>query len=72
METARDVAGQYAKTKVGEMPANKFLKYTKTSEEYKNLPEEMKNKKDPKYMLEVFIDDFISLCIRRCQSHLYH
>ena len=72
-ETARDVAQQYVEQEVGTMQDHKFLPYTKTSSEYASLPAT-----DPageggfNYMVEVYVDDFISLARATSQAQLDH
>ena len=73
-ETGRDVAAQYAETKIGELPQHKFLKYTQTEKEYEDLPlaSATKDKGNLKYLMEVYVDDFIGFVIPRSKEDLDH
>eukprot|EP00986_Skeletonema_menzelii_P004917 scaffold1721_cov105-Skeletonema_menzelii.AAC.2 len=69
-ETGRDVAEDYVETPVGSLPEHKFEKYTVGGDAYNNLPATMKG--DLKYLVEVYVDDFISLAIATSQEQLNH
>jgi len=73
-ETARDVAEKYVRTPVGSNGSHKFLHHTQTgsySDVNATIPGDLGS--NPfKYMLGVFVDDFISLVIPRCQTDLDH
>ncbi len=73
-ETARDVVATYADMPMGTLPPHKLLPWTKTDEAYKRLPRiaEPDKAKDLRYMLEVFVDDFIGLAIPVAQTQLDH
>ena len=71
-ETARDVAQDYAQTKVGSLPAHKFDAYTKTSQEYKALPSTSPTNEELLYLIEVFVDDFVGMCIPQNKIQLDH
>ena len=72
-ETGRDVAAKYANTKVGQLPEHKFIQYTKTAKEYASLPTTANvTNKTLKYMLEVYVDDFLGLVIPRSAQDLDH
>ena len=72
-ETARDVAQQYVEQEVGTMPNHKFLPHTTTSKEYANLPTTNKaGEGGLNYMVEVYVDDFISLARATSQAQLDH
>ena len=78
-ETGRDVASEYAESKVGSLPTHKFNKYTTTSEEFKKLPDTLPVGcytlavgQHFKYMLEVYVDDFLGIAIPRSKADLNH
>ena len=72
-ETARDVASQYAELPMGTLPNHPFLRHTTTNREYKMLPE-TRSPMDPpmRYIMEVYVDDFIDIAIPACQQDLNH
>ena len=74
-ETARDVASQYAETKLGTLPHHKFLHHTTTDDEFKALPRistDTANEPPLQYIMEVYMDDYITAAIASCQDHLNH
>ena len=71
-ETGRDVASEYAESTVGSLPTHKFNKYTTTSAEFQNLPDTMAVGRQFKYMLEVYVNDFLGLAIPRSKADLNH
>ena len=71
-ETARDVSTEYIDMEVGSLPTHKFEKYTVGDAEYATLPECAANNKGFLYMVQVYVDDFMSLVIRVSQEQLRH
>ena len=71
-ETARDVAQSYAQTEVGSLPAHKFDGFTKTATEYQALPDNATSTEALLYLIEVFVDDFIGMCVPRSKLELDH
>jgi hypothetical protein len=69
-ETGRDVAEDYVETNIGSQPEHKFEQYTAGGKDYEKLPP--KKEGDLKYLLEVYVDDFISLAIPTSQEQLDH
>ena len=67
----RDAASQYTKTPVGSLPTHEFTKYTTTSEYYKRLPQN-KEGNGFSYMLEVYVDDYITLAVPISHDQLDH
>ncbi len=61
-ETGCDVAAQYAESKIGSLKPHKFLPYTTVMDEYQSLPGEA-DEDALHYMIEVFVDDYISLAM---------
>ena len=69
-ETARDVAEQYLQLPVGTLPDHKFITKTEQHPELHDLPQ---NETGPlKFMLEVYMDDYIGLAIPTSISQLRH
>ena len=60
--TGRDVAEQYVETPIGSRPRHKFEQHTKGDTAYNALPE-CSDGTGLSYMVEVYVDDFISLAI---------
>ena len=72
-ETARDIAAQYAELPINGVAPHHLLHHTKTNPEYAALPATRDESNAPlRYMLEVYVDDFIDLAIPRCQQDLNH
>lgn len=70
-KTARDVAAEYCETGVGTLPTHKFLAATRGDETMK-LGEEGAEENILQYIIEVYVDDFISLVMATSQPHLDH
>jgi hypothetical protein len=70
-ETARDVAVQYMETEVGALDEHKFLHHAMGSDEVKRLPRQSTDKHF-KYLVEVYVDDFIPMAIATSQEQLEH
>jgi hypothetical protein len=70
-ETARDVAEQYTQLPLGLMEDHKFLPWTELDESYLTLPEDGDDK-SYRYLLEVYMDDYIALTIPTSRQHLRH
>jgi hypothetical protein len=71
-ETARDVAQDYCKTKMGTLPPHKFTHYVIGNQAYDGLPEQDKTRTAFRYMLKVYVDDFVSLVIPTSRKQLCH
>ncbi len=71
-ETSRDVAAQYCQTPVGSLPAHKFTKFMTGSESFADLPHHTADESHFRFLLEVFVDDFMSLVIAMTQRQLLH
>ena len=69
-ETARDIAGIYCETGLGTLPDHKFLQYAIGNEAYEALPGS--NDGMLRYLLEVYVDDYLSLVIPASRKHLRH
>ena len=70
-ETARDIATQYAETKLGSLPNHKFLPLTQLHQDFQTLPNTTASK-EIKYIMEVYMDDYITAAIATEQHHLNH
>ena len=71
-ETARDVATEYTDMPIGSIPHHKFEKYTIDGESYADLQDEGEDDKPFRSMIEVYVDDFMSLVIPISKSQLLH
>jgi hypothetical protein len=71
-ETSRDVAMDYTKTPINSLPPHKFVKYTTGDPEYEALPELQKGNNEYMYMLEVYVDNFMSLIIPVSLEQIRH
>jgi hypothetical protein len=70
-ETARDVAGWYAEMPMGSLPEHKFLKHAMGNDEAQKLPDKASND-GFNYIIEVYVDDFISLAMAKSKEQLEH
>jgi hypothetical protein len=71
-ETSRDMAMDYTKTPINSLPPHKFVKYTTGDPEYEALPESQKGNNGYVYMLEVYVDNFMSLIIPVSREQIRH
>jgi hypothetical protein len=79
-ETARDVAVNYIETRVGSRPSHKFLHHTQSNVAYAALPDPPNVARDEsklteesfRYLVDVYVDDFIGLVIPTTRSQLDH
>jgi hypothetical protein len=71
-ETARDVAHDYCETKIGTLPPHKFTNYVIGNQAYEDLPERDELGRGFRYLLEVYVDDFVSLVIPTSREQLHH
>ncbi len=63
---------EYIETGIGTRPSHKFEQYATGSADYAALPPATSDEHKLRYMLEVYVDDFISLVIPTTQEHLRH
>ncbi len=70
-ETARDVAASYAELPLGAQRPHDFLHYTTLHEDYQALPRTAPQTKF-RYIMEVYMDDFIDIAIPTSQRDLDH
>jgi hypothetical protein len=71
-ETARDVAHDYCETKIGTLPPHKFTNYVIGNQAYEDLPERDELGRRFRYLLEVYVVDFVSLVIPTSREQLRH
>ena len=72
LETARDVAQDYCEAKLGTLLPHKFTNYVIGNQDYENLPERDELIKFFRYLLEVYVDDFVSHVIPASREPLRH
>ncbi len=63
LEMARDVAQEYCKTTIGTLPPHKFTHYAVGNQAYNELPEWDDLFEFFRYLLKIYVDDFVSLVI---------
>jgi hypothetical protein len=71
-ETARDVAQDYCEMKMGTLPPHKFTNYVIGNQAYEDLPKRDELDNNFRYLLEVYVDDFVSLVIPTSPKQLHH
>jgi hypothetical protein len=71
-ETLRDISTEYSETAVNLLPCHKFEKYVIGAMEYTNLPESEPNVQGFWYMVEVYVDGFMSIVIPVSWKQLCH
>ncbi len=73
METARDISMDYIETEINSLPLHKFEHYVVRASEFATLPMMAHDKQGCfLYMVEVYVDDFMSLVIPVSQEQLHH
>ena len=71
-EMGQEVAKEYAHAAIGSFLDHKFLSYTKNSDAYNALPK-MADRRDPlNFMLEVYVDNYLSLAIPQYKKDFDH
>ena len=68
-ETARDVADDYVNAPLGSLPNHKFQEHTEGHPLFQALPPTASVETMVSYMVEVYVDDFISLAIPRLKTN---
>ncbi len=68
-KTARDVTVEYIKLKIGPLPEHKFEGWTGTNKAIVNNTQVLRNLR---YLLEVYVDDFISCIIPTSRKQIKH
>ena len=64
------MAQQYVKTPVGTLPNHKFVKHSDQGKEFDSLPD--MGSDSIHYVIECFVNDYISLAIPTSQEQLRH
>jgi hypothetical protein len=72
METSRDIATEYIETTISLLPHHKFEHYVVDAPEYADLPETAMDSKGFGYMVEVYVNDFMSLVVPVSREQLRH
>ncbi len=62
----------YIETEIGTRPCHKFEHYTTGLKDYEVLPMATRGKPKLRYMLEVYVNDFIGLVTPTLKEHLRH
>ncbi len=62
-ETSRNIAMQYCKTERGTLKKHKFDTLVSGNATFAELPEMYETQKHMKYLIEVYVDDFMALVI---------
>jgi hypothetical protein len=72
-ETAWDISMDYIETEIDSLPLHKFKHYVMRASEFATLPMRARDKQGCfQYMVEVYVDDFMSLVIPISQEQLCH
>jgi hypothetical protein len=71
-ETARDLASQYVELPVGALKDNKFVEHAFGGDDCKNLPDTVACNRGFRYVMGVYVDDFIQMAIARSIQQLRH
>ena len=71
-QTGHNVAESYVQSKIGSLHNHKFLEYTKCSLEYEVLPDVWADSRPLKFMIEVYVNDYINLTMARSKRDLDH
>jgi hypothetical protein len=71
-DTAWDVAQDYCETKLGTLLDHKFTNYVIGNKAYNKLPEQDDKENSFQYLLEVYVDNFVSLVIPTSREQLCH
>jgi hypothetical protein len=71
-ETSHDISTEYIETSVNSIPRHKFKKHVVEAPEYISLPETGNESNGFSYMVEVYVDDFMSLVIPVTREQLRH
>jgi hypothetical protein len=72
METSRDISTDYIETEVNSLHRHKFEHYAVGASAYTNLSESGQDPQGFWYMVEVYVDDFMSLVIPVSREQLRH
>jgi hypothetical protein len=70
--TSRNITMQYCETEIGTLKKHKFDALVSSNAMLAELPETYKTKKDMKYLIEVYVDDFMALVIPTSIKEVTH
>jgi hypothetical protein len=71
-ETVRDIATEYINTPVASLPHHKFTKYVIGNQDFNMLLESTEQSMGFVYMVDVYVDNFMSLVIPVSKAQLCH
>jgi hypothetical protein len=72
MGLARDIVEEYIETEVASLRTHKFIKHVMTSKTIQDLPATCEGKNGFTYMVEVYVNDFMSIVIPVSRQQLEH
>jgi hypothetical protein len=71
-ETSRDIATTYCKTKIGTLPSHKFDDLVSADDAVGELPYTPATNKHIRYLIEVYVDNFMAIVISTTQHNVTH
>jgi hypothetical protein len=71
-ETSWDVATEYCETAIGTLPTHKFDNYVSGNEATTELPDTPTTNKHMRYLIEVYVDDFMAIVIPTTKEDVTH
>jgi hypothetical protein len=71
-ETGRDVTEVYMETPLGTLMDNKLIKWATDSDDFRALPLRDAENAGLRYIVEVYMDDYLGLAIPATRHHLRH
>jgi hypothetical protein len=71
-ETSRDIATQYCKTALGSLQEHKFDKHVLGDTTLDALPNNAEVQQEMRYLIEVYVDDFMALVILTTKKEVIH
>jgi hypothetical protein len=71
-DTGRNVATDYCATPIGSLQPHKFISFSKGHPVFKVLPLTIKGDDTLQFLIEVSVDDFMSLAIAMSKHQLQH
>lgn len=71
-ETSRDIATTYCETEIGTLPSHKFDKHVSDNDATRELPDTPLTNKRMRYLIEVYVDDFMAIVIPTTKEDVTH
>ncbi len=71
-ETSRDIATKYCKTEIGTLPTHKFDNHVSGNEATTELPDTPITNKRMRYLIEVYVNDFMAFVIPTTKDDVRH